>query len=300
MKNNTSYTQIPNFYIDEILPNLTSLSEAKVLFIILRQIYGFHKTKDYISNSQLVKKTKLSEKSVIKAKKLLNEKHILNFESTYNTVVTIDESDTSKVTVHTSKVTVQTEHVTVQTEQVTDTKENIIKENKIKETTTTKEKIFDDVSKEIFEQLKKIGITEKKAQELCEKYDPKYLKAHIESLKIRKANNKAAYLVASIENNYQTEIPETKTDKEENKNKNKIFQNIYRNLETSEPLGESTLCKLERAVDKIREYPNRVNKLTNEEIAFLLKEIETEKTNNLFYTQTKKDEFLKLLAEGKK
>jgi phage replication O-like protein O len=56
-------TQIPNEVFDDYLPNL-KLNELKVLLIILRQTVGYHKDKDWISSSQMEKKTGLSRRSI--------------------------------------------------------------------------------------------------------------------------------------------------------------------------------------------------------------------------------------------
>jgi hypothetical protein len=49
-------TQIPNVLIDELMPTLSG-TEFKVLMVIARQTYGWHKDSDAISYSQLVKKS---------------------------------------------------------------------------------------------------------------------------------------------------------------------------------------------------------------------------------------------------
>jgi phage replication O-like protein O len=56
-------TQIPNEVFDDYLPSL-KLNELKVLLIILRQTVGYHKDKDWISSSQMEKKTGLSRRSI--------------------------------------------------------------------------------------------------------------------------------------------------------------------------------------------------------------------------------------------
>ena len=55
-----NYTQTPNVFFDEIMPTL-KFGELKVLFVINRQTFGFHKEWDRISVSQLMKKTGMTK-----------------------------------------------------------------------------------------------------------------------------------------------------------------------------------------------------------------------------------------------
>lgn len=59
-----NYTQAPNAFFDDILPEITSLSELKVTLAIMRQTFGWHKAEDRISLSQLEELTGLSRESV--------------------------------------------------------------------------------------------------------------------------------------------------------------------------------------------------------------------------------------------
>jgi phage replication O-like protein O len=70
-------TQVPNIVFDTLLPTLTE-SELKVLLVIVRQTYGWHKERDWISHSQFVKKTSLSRRSVSSALKSLSSKNIVS------------------------------------------------------------------------------------------------------------------------------------------------------------------------------------------------------------------------------
>lgn len=60
-----NYTQIPNVFLDEVLPKITSMSELKVTLAIMRQTFGYHKKHDRISLSQLETFTGLSRSSVM-------------------------------------------------------------------------------------------------------------------------------------------------------------------------------------------------------------------------------------------
>jgi len=71
-----TFTQTPNDLFDHWLPKLCE-SELKVLLIILRKTFGWHKTRDYISISMLAKKTGMMEETVIKATKSLQKKGLI-------------------------------------------------------------------------------------------------------------------------------------------------------------------------------------------------------------------------------
>jgi hypothetical protein len=57
-------TQIPNILLDEVMPRLSG-SALKVLLIVARKTYGFQKTSDKISLSQLQQFSGMSKQSVI-------------------------------------------------------------------------------------------------------------------------------------------------------------------------------------------------------------------------------------------
>jgi phage replication O-like protein O len=71
-----NFTQAPNDLFDKWLP-LLSESELKVLLVILRKTFGWHKIEDWISLSQLQKLTGLSESSVLSAVKSLIERKLI-------------------------------------------------------------------------------------------------------------------------------------------------------------------------------------------------------------------------------
>jgi phage replication O-like protein O len=59
-----NYTQTPNDLFDEMLPDM-GLSELKVVLVIIRKTKGWHKERDRISLSQLMKLTGLSRQGVL-------------------------------------------------------------------------------------------------------------------------------------------------------------------------------------------------------------------------------------------
>jgi phage replication O-like protein O len=71
-----NYTQTPNDLFDYWLPHLKE-GELKVLLVIMRKTFGWHKKRDRISISQLMRLTGLSKPSVIDASKSLQDKGII-------------------------------------------------------------------------------------------------------------------------------------------------------------------------------------------------------------------------------
>lgn len=72
-----SHTQTPNDLFDHWLPHLNE-SELKVLLVIIRKTFGWHKERDRISISQLQRLTGLSEPSVLGAVKSLISKGVIH------------------------------------------------------------------------------------------------------------------------------------------------------------------------------------------------------------------------------
>jgi hypothetical protein len=72
-----NYTQIPNVFFDEIMPQLKSLAEIKVMLVVMRQTFGYHKRNDLLSLSQIQKLSGLSRQAAIDGIKGALEKGIL-------------------------------------------------------------------------------------------------------------------------------------------------------------------------------------------------------------------------------
>lgn len=68
--------QTPNDLVDHWLPQLGE-AEVKVLLVVFRKTFGWHKTRDRISTSQLEKLTGLTRTYIIRAGKSLAEKGII-------------------------------------------------------------------------------------------------------------------------------------------------------------------------------------------------------------------------------
>jgi phage replication O-like protein O len=73
------FTQIPNEYFDIWLKKLTSV-ESRVLQIVMRKTFGWHKTRDRISLTQLVSETGSNKTNVSKAVKKLESYDLIKKE----------------------------------------------------------------------------------------------------------------------------------------------------------------------------------------------------------------------------
>jgi len=79
-----NFTQVPNYFFDEIMPELGH-AEVKCLLYIIRRTYGFHRSSDKIALSQfkngisgLDGGTGLAKKNICNALDTLVEKNIIN------------------------------------------------------------------------------------------------------------------------------------------------------------------------------------------------------------------------------
>lgn len=69
-------TQIPNYILDEVMPQVGD-TEFKILMVICRQTYGWHKESDQISYSQLIEKTGRYKEAVAKGLRSLRESGLI-------------------------------------------------------------------------------------------------------------------------------------------------------------------------------------------------------------------------------
>jgi len=70
------HTQIPNKLLDELIPTLKE-GEVRILLVIMRQTYGWHKEWDRISITFLMKKTGMERKAVCKSTESLVKKNMI-------------------------------------------------------------------------------------------------------------------------------------------------------------------------------------------------------------------------------
>jgi phage replication O-like protein O len=97
-----NYTQTPNDLFDHWLP-LLSGCELKVLMVIIRQTFGWHRIRDKISITQLVEKTGSTATNILNSIKSLIEKGAIKKEvvgpigkqETYYELVIIEDSNNS-------------------------------------------------------------------------------------------------------------------------------------------------------------------------------------------------------------
>lgn len=76
-----NFTQIPNVLTDEMLPSL-GFAELKVLLVVFRHTFGWHRTRDKISLSQFERATGLERRHILKAVKGLMNKNLIRKEVT--------------------------------------------------------------------------------------------------------------------------------------------------------------------------------------------------------------------------
>ena len=74
LKPNT--TNIPNIILDILMPQLDG-TEEKIVRVICRQTYGWHKFTDKISMSQLIEKTGMQEKALKRSMRKLCDNRIV-------------------------------------------------------------------------------------------------------------------------------------------------------------------------------------------------------------------------------
>lgn len=74
-----NYTQTPNLFLDEHLPEMSG-SETKIVLAIIRQTFGWHKEKDRLSISQLMEMTGLSNRTVIDATQSAIDRGVIDRE----------------------------------------------------------------------------------------------------------------------------------------------------------------------------------------------------------------------------
>ena len=70
-KNESLFTQIPNELMEILMSNALSRNEIRVLLLIARKTYGFHKKSDQISLTQFQEKLGLSRQGVVSILKRL-------------------------------------------------------------------------------------------------------------------------------------------------------------------------------------------------------------------------------------
>jgi len=71
------FTQVPNWCFDEVIPKLKTGASVRVLLLILRKTYGWHKEQDAISFSQFHKVGIVGRDTVVNAIKELEELNII-------------------------------------------------------------------------------------------------------------------------------------------------------------------------------------------------------------------------------
>jgi len=97
-----NYTQTPNLFLDEHLPEM-GCAETKVVLAVIRQTFGWHKQKDQLSISQLMELTGLSNRAVIDGTRAAMERGVIDREQngdSYQYWLVVDGEDTSQAGVN--------------------------------------------------------------------------------------------------------------------------------------------------------------------------------------------------------
>lgn len=98
MINQPNYTQCPNIFFDEILKNISG-SEVKVFCVIMRKTFGWQKTRDRISYSQIMDMAGIASKATVSEaiKSLETKGYIIAEKEKQITVYSINVSEVEPV-----------------------------------------------------------------------------------------------------------------------------------------------------------------------------------------------------------
>lgn len=164
-----NYTQTPNDLFDHWLPLLKE-SELKVLLVIMRKTFGWHKVRDKISVSQLSKLTGLVEETVVIAVKALQKKGLIlkqvvgriGKQETYYELVVCEDSNNCYPPGNSHPPGFNPPGKSEAQKKASITKEK---------TTTQDAAVSSDEEKFIYADLRKLDIPEKDKIEITRRYD---------------------------------------------------------------------------------------------------------------------------------
>ncbi len=173
-----NYTQTPNDLFDRLLPLLKE-SELKVLLAIMRKTFGWHKIRDAISITQLMKMTGLARETVIDASKSLQlngliKREVVGLPGKQNTIYELAVSEDSNKSY-------QSENPTPPVGFTQLGKPDPQKKESSSKETTAKEIEPAAVSLiEIFEEIKAIDIPQYQKEQICNHNDRATVKNALE------------------------------------------------------------------------------------------------------------------------
>jgi phage replication O-like protein O len=72
-----NFTQIPNHILEALARTYLSPNESKIVFLIIRKTYGWHKKTDWIALSQIVEGTGIAKPNVCRSIKSLAQRKII-------------------------------------------------------------------------------------------------------------------------------------------------------------------------------------------------------------------------------
>lgn len=72
-----NFTQFPNAILDALIRTHLSPNESKIIYLVIRKTYGWHKLSDWIALSQIAEYTGITRSNVCRYIKSLVSRHIL-------------------------------------------------------------------------------------------------------------------------------------------------------------------------------------------------------------------------------
>lgn len=217
-----NFTQTPNDLFDHWLPFLGEV-ELKVLLVIMRKTFGWHKVRDKISISQLEKLTGSTPTNIGKAIKSLISKGVIlkqvtgenGKQETFYELAVCEDSNNSYPCQDRSATPPESGGVTPPDSGVT--KETLL--NKKKQQQQPVVVVSSDQEKESIERLQKLGFDEKTCQEM-KHYSVELINRQIEEMRkineVKEIKNPLGWLRKAIEGDWKTSEAKKSKEQEEN------------------------------------------------------------------------------------
>ena len=73
----SNFTQVPNEILEALARTSLSPNESKIIFLVIRKTYGWHKRTDWIALSQIAKGTGIAKSNVCRTLKSLVSRNII-------------------------------------------------------------------------------------------------------------------------------------------------------------------------------------------------------------------------------
>jgi len=86
------FTRIPNDILEALARTYLSPNESKIIFFIIRKTFGWHKTEDWISLSQIVEGTRIAKPNVCRRLNSLKRRNIIERPDRWHVSLQLDYS----------------------------------------------------------------------------------------------------------------------------------------------------------------------------------------------------------------